>query len=290
MEHIIWGIPVALDLFLAGLGAGALFLAIAADLFGGRRYEKITRTGAIIAPWPVIMGVVLLVVDLGQPLRFWELLFRRGPGFLMVNLSSVMSIGVWLLSVFVVLSLVYAALVLFGWAFTWGRMVRQGVGAIGLIISLLVAVYTGVLLAATANALWNTALLPAVFSVSALATGTAAVILVLSFTHIFGAATRIDPSIPKLEKINSRIISLELLIVALFVLVGITSPSMRMILGSAYGLLWWVGIIGLGLVVPLVFGVRGKVRKSPQASVVVAALVVLGSFFLRYVILIGGQI
>ena len=289
MEHIIWGVPVALDLFLAGLGAGALFLAVAADLFGGRRYEKITRTGAVIAPWPVLLGVVLLVIDLGRPLRFWELLFRRGPGFLMVNLSSVMSIGVWLLSVFVMLSLVYVALVFFGWAFTWGKKVRQGVGIIGLVISLLVAVYTGVLLAATANPLWNTVLLPAVFSVSALATGIAAVILVLSFTHIYGARTRVGPSISELEKINSRVISLELLIVALFVLVGITSPSMRMILGSAYGLLWWVGIIGLGLVVPLVFGVRGKVRK-PQTSVVVAALVLLGSFFLRYVILLGGQI
>ncbi len=289
MEHIIWGVPVALDLFLAGLGAGALFLAVAADLFGGRRYEKITRTGAVIAPWPVLLGVVLLVIDLGRPLRFWELLFRRGPGFLMVNLSSVMSIGVWLLSVFVILSLVYVALVFFGWAFTWGKKVRQGVGIIGLVISLLVAVYTGVLLAATANPLWNTVLLPAVFSVSALATGIAAVILVLSFTHIYGARTRVGPSISELEKINSRVISLELLIVALFVLVGITSPSMRMILGSAYGLLWWVGIIGLGLVVPLVFGVRGKVRK-PQTSVVVAALVLLGSFFLRYVILLGGQI
>ena len=289
MEHIVWGIPVAFDLFLAGLGAGALLVAIIADLFGGRRYERIVRTGAVIAPLPVIVGVILLVIDLGRPLRFWEFLFRPGPGLLMVNLNSVMSIGVWLLSVFVVLSLVYVALVFFGWAFTWGKKVRQGVGIIGLVISLLVAVYTGVLLAATANPLWNTVLLPAVFSVSALATGIAAIIFVLSFSHIYGARTKVGPSISELEKINSRVISLELLIVALFVLVGITSPSMKMILGSAYGLLWWVGIIGLGLVVPLVFGVRGKVRK-PQASVVVAALVLLGSFFLRYVILIGGQI
>lgn len=289
MEHIIWGIPVAFDLFLAGLGAGALLLAIAADLFGGRRYERITRTGAVIAPLPVIVGVILLVIDLGRPLRFWEFLFRRGPGFLMVNLGSVMSIGVWLLTIFVILSLVYAALVLFGWPFTWGKKVRQGVGMIGLVISLLVAVYTGVLLASTANPLWNTVLLPAVFSVSALSTGIAAVIFVLAFTHIYGARAKVDPSIPELEKINSRVIGLELLIVALFVLVRITSPSLIMILGSGYGLLWWVGIIGLGLVVPLVFGIKGKVRK-PQASVVVAALVVLGSFFLRYVILIGGQI
>jgi len=35
-HHISWGIPVAFDLFLAGFGAGALLLAVVADLFGGK--------------------------------------------------------------------------------------------------------------------------------------------------------------------------------------------------------------------------------------------------------------
>lgn len=289
MEHINWGIPVAFDLFLAGLGAGALLLATAADLFGKRRYERITRVGAAIAPWPVLIGVILLVIDLGKPQRFWEFLFRPGPGFLMVNLNSVMSIGVWLLTIFVILSLAYGALVFVSWPFTWGKKARRGVGMIAVPVSLLVAVYTGVLIAATPNPLWNTVFLPAVFSVSALSTGIATVVFVLALTHTYGARAKTDPFIPELEKINSRVISLQLLIVALFVLVRFTSPPMRMILGSGYGLLWWVGIIGMGLVVPLVFGFKGKTRK-PQTSAVVAALVLLGSFFLRYVILIAGQI
>lgn len=289
MEHIHWGIPVAFDLFLAGLGAGALLIAIAADLFGQRRYERITRTGAVIAPWPVLVGVILLVIDLGKPERFWELLFRRGPGFLMINLDSVMSVGVWLLTIFVILSLLYGALVLFGWVFTWGRKLRRGVGMIGLPVSLLVAVYTGVLLAATANPLWNTVLLPAVFVASALSMGIAIVVFALALANTYRARAKADPAIPELEKINSRVISLQLLVVALFVLVRITSPPLRMILGSGYGLLWWVGIIGLGMLVPLVFGIKGKTRK-PQTSAVLAALVLLGGFFLRYVILIGGQI
>ena len=289
MEHVNWGIPVAFDLFLAGLGAGALLVATAADLFGGRRYEKITRTGAALAPLPVIVGVILLVLDLGQPGRFLEFLFRRGPGFLMVNLNSVMSIGIWLLTIFVILSLVYAALVFLGWAFTWGKKARQGIGGIALVVSLVVTAYTGVLLAATWNPVWNNLFLPAVFVVSALATGIAGVIFVLALGHVYGIKKKVDSIIPELEKVNSRVISLLLVMVAVFVSLGMPSPQMRMILGSGYGLLWWVGIIGLGLVVPLIFGMRGKVRK-PQTSVVVAALVLLGSFFLRYVILIGGQI
>ena len=36
--HHVWGLPVALDLFFAGLGAGLFLVAVMADLFGGDRY------------------------------------------------------------------------------------------------------------------------------------------------------------------------------------------------------------------------------------------------------------
>ena len=288
-HHISWGIPVAFDLFLAGLGAGALLLAVAADLFGPKRYQTIMRTGAIIAPWPVLLGVILLVVDLGNPLRFWEFLLRKGPGILMFNPDSVMSIGVWLLTIFVILSLVYLVLCLVSWIFVWGAKLRQLVGVAAFCFALLVTVYTGVLLAATPNPLWNTVFLPAVFSVSALSTGIAGVVFVLALGHLYKRAVKIDPFVPELEKINSRVIGLLLLIIILFVLAGIGSAPMKMIIGSSFGFLWWIGVIGLGLIVPLLFGIKGKANK-PEASLVVSALVLLGGFLLRYVILIGGQI
>ena len=59
MEHLNWGLPVALDLFLAGMGAAAFMLAVMADFAGGRRYRSVSITGAAIAPWPVILGVLL---------------------------------------------------------------------------------------------------------------------------------------------------------------------------------------------------------------------------------------
>lgn len=288
-HHISWGIPVAFDLFLAGFGAGALLLAVVADLFGGKQYQKIMRTGAIIAPWPVLLGVILLVVDLGNPLRFWEFLLRKGPGILMFNPDSVMSIGVWLLTFFVILSLVYLVLCLVSWVFVWGAKLRQLVGVVASCFALLVTVYTGVLLAATPNPLWNSVLLPAVFSVSALSTGIAGVVFVLALGRIYKRAVKIDPFVSELEKINSRVIGLLLIITILFVLAGIGSAQMRMIIGLRFGFLWWIGIVGLGLIVPLLFGIKGKAN-TPGASLVVSALVLLGGFLLRYVILMGGQV
>ncbi|MFC1693625.1 NrfD/PsrC family molybdoenzyme membrane anchor subunit [Candidatus Latescibacterota bacterium] len=288
MEHVSWRILVAFYLFLAGLGAGALFLAVAADLFGRKRYQNISRVGALIAPWPVIFGVLLLVIDLGNPLRFWELLIRKGPGLLMFNPISVMSIGTWLVTIFVILSLLYAVLSIVSWVFDLGDKLRRAVGVVALPFALLVAVYSGVLLAATPNLLWNSVFLPAVFSMSALSLGIGGVVIVLALTHIYKRSIKIDPSIPKLEKINSQVIFLELVIIILFLLTRIGSTPMKMIIGSGFGLIMWIGIIGL-LVVPFIFSIKGE-AKRPQSYLIVSALELIGGFCLRYVILIGGQI
>ena len=64
---------------------------------------------------------------------------------------------------------------------------------------------------------------------------------------------------------------------------------MNMIIGSGFGLIMWIGIIGLGLVVPFIFSIKGE-AKRPQSYLIVSALELIGGFCLRYVILIGGQI
>lgn len=290
MEHVSWGTLVVFDLFLTGLGAGVLFLAAAADLFGGKRYQKITRIGACIAPWLVILGMIFWVNSLGNPSRFWGFFFKKGPGLFMFNPNSAVSVGVWLRAIFVIISLCYAFLSLFGWVFSWGEKLRRQIGVGALILATLVMVYTGVFLASTSNLLWHTAFLPAVFSVSAISTGIAGVVLVLALAHIYKRGVKPEPSIPKLEKINSWVIGLQLLIIILFLLSRIGSAPMKMIVGSGFGLLiLWIAIVSLGLVVPLLFGINGKAR-GPRTSLAVSALVLLGGFFLRYVILIGGQI
>jgi protein NrfD len=64
---------------------------------------------------------------------------------------------------------------------------------------------------------------------------------------------------------------------------------MKHAVGGGFGLLWWVGIILLGMIVPLVAGLKGG-EKQPQVSLVLSALVLMGGLFLRYVILVVGQI
>ena len=295
MEHINWGIPVAVDLFLAALGAGAFMLAVIADLTGKRRYRLISAVGACIAPWPVIGGVLLLVIDLGRPWLFWEMLLKRGEGltleypFLMFKIGSTMSIGTWVLTIFVWISFAYIAATVAAYPFKWAGILRKLIGIAGLPIAVMVTVYTGVLLSATPNPLWNSMWLPVTFVFSAVATATAAVVFVIAALKICGVVGKDNADVPKLEKMNSSIIFFQLLAVIVFMLASMGVPQMRSIIGAGFGALWWIGIVFLGLIVPFLHG-RKSGDRSPQVSLVMAMLVLLGGFFLRYVILIAGQV
>ena len=294
MVHFDWGLPLAIDLFAAALGAAAFMIAVAAHLAGGRKYRKISTAGALIAPWPAILGVILLVVDLGRPLRFWEMMLRRshetlGIEAIMFKFGSTMSLGTWILTLFIIGSLVYLISALLAFPFKWAQTLQKVVGVLGIPFALLVIAYTGVLLSATTNDVWGSWLLPVAFVASAFVTGIGAIVFILAAFQVAKPTGKMGINIPKLEVVNGWIIAFELLIVVLFVLFRIGSVRMRMVIGPSYGLLWWVGVIGLGLVLPLVVGFTGGAKKS-YISLVVSTFVLLGGFFFRYALLYGGQL
>ncbi len=294
MEHLNWGIPVALYLFAAGMGAAAFFVAVMADLAGGKKYASVRLAGALIAPWPVIIGVLFLVVDLGNPQRFWEMLLRRGEGFslappyLMFNPESIMSWGTWLLTLFTIIALIYMVACIIGIPFSWGSVLTKIVGVIGLPFAVMVAVYTGVLLSATPNPLWSNWVLPVVFIISATDTGLAAIIFILALMKLVNIIGDEDTVLHDLEKIDCWVIGVLLVCLAIFIGVGIQVAPMRAMIGAKFGLLFWVGIVGLGLVVPMI--IERKQSVSAHTSLVISALILLGGFFLRYVILYAGQL
>ena len=71
-----WGWWIVLYFFLGGITGGVYFAAAWLDLFGDANDRAAMRLGHLIAfPLIVVSGLVL-VVDLGQPLRFWHMIFQ----------------------------------------------------------------------------------------------------------------------------------------------------------------------------------------------------------------------
>jgi formate-dependent nitrite reductase membrane component NrfD len=295
MKTIEWQYLIVSYLFLGGLSAGLYFVSALTELFrkdDAAAQEHIARMGALLAPWPVILGCTLLIFDLGHWYRAYKL-------FLHFRWESPMSIGSWLLLLFIGISLIYA----YGWVSLRGREHffeklpkrlgflrifnvdvapwRRPLAIAGLPVSVGVAIYTGVLLGAVqSRPFWNTNLVAQLFLFSALSAGCALLILVL--------ATRLRKfemyEFRSLYLLDVSFLTLEFFIVVPYLIHGELSveavrESLKLVLGGPFTVLFWVFFMGLGLVLPWAIEVREvlpllltHVQVVPQMDTATAAV------------------
>ena len=289
-----WGMLVVFNFFLAGIASGAFFLAALADIFGDERDREIARVGYILPLPLVIIGLILLVLHLGSPLRFYRMLTN-------FKLLSPMSVGAWAWVVFFLFSLAsfimalgererYRDTSIGGIARTLeAAFSRRLIGAVGAPVGIFMASYQGVLLGATSLPLWAEArLLGALFFTYAILTGAAAVYIVLASIGVdYGPAD-------KLRKLSNWAIVVNLFFL-LFLLVTLgTSPratgTLGDLIGGIYGVFFWVFVVAVGLLIPLIMAVRSGIRGvAPSRPVLMAILILVGGFFFRFVIVMAGQ-
>src|SRR6266704_479992 len=205
--------------FLGGLAGGSYFIATMMDLFG--RDRRLVRLGHLVAFPLVCVCGLLLTIDLGRPERFWHMLIQSQTFRPMIKAYSPMSIGSWALLLFsgcAFLSFV-AVLAERGWL-PWPPLLRLNppaplgrlVTAVGALLGLYLAGYTGVLLAVTNRPVWaDTTLLGLTFLISAASTSAALLILFGSF----GGGSR--DGIRALERLDASVLVLEGLAIAALV-------------------------------------------------------------------------
>jgi hypothetical protein len=163
-----WGHEVAAYLFLGGVAGGSGLLAAGAQLTGKAKLRRNTRLTALLA---VMLGAVALVMDLGRPERFVNMLRT-------FKLTSPMSLGSWILSFFsagIGVAAVSEVDRMTGERLPLGplrpvlRAVEGPAGLEAAAFGAPLAVYTAVLLSDTATPTWNAAHedLPFVFVSSA---------------------------------------------------------------------------------------------------------------------------
>ena len=311
-QDLYWGLPVILYLFLAGIGAGAVTVSASMYLRGGGNghgvHDDIARYGAFLGPLPVIIGCALLVLDLES--------FQAGHWFRFINLYRVMnlspmSVGTWLLTFFIVSSVLYAYTYQSLLPVPFDRVAwRRVLAWINIPLGLGVAIYTGVLLGAMpSRPFWNSPILALLFMLSALSTGTALIILTRALL-VHGASANGQQEVTQgsgyiLAATDTMIVGFELLTLFLFLMfayltVGDVRYAVATVLpGGPLASMFWFGVVLVGLVIPglleLYFVIPGLLRRRPYmvsryAEVVIAAAIIFGGLLLRYVVVVAGQI
>ena len=272
-EHAM-GVLVVIYFFLSGLGAGAFLAAAGCRFFGGDKYAKVEKTAAIAAPLLLMPGLICLLLDLGKPFRFFNLMLYFNP-------SSVASWGVWVINIFMAISVIYAAMHITG-----KTEKARPLACVGLVFALGVGLYSGLLLYQMRGyELWHSALVPPIFLASAMASGLAAVLLL--------AGSAVTDQARMLGKVLAAVLGVELVLALTEILTitwssGAKAAAGNVVLSGGFGFLFLAVYLVLGLALPLVFLAR---RQSGRAAQVLAAILVLtGTLAMRYVVVIGGQV
>ena len=318
LGEMSWNIPLWFDIWLAGMAGGAYLVAFLADRYSGGAHKNLFRLAVYTGVPLAIIGVLLLVIDLGTPIWFWHLF----TSFLPV---AVMSMGTWILMAFLIIAFIMMILwVIEGDAkrnadkYSAGmpNMVRKISGFLGwinLILAVLLITYPGALLAATSQPIWSsTFLLPALFVASAAATGVALLILMAMVMNavnnssssalnstvkwLFGSAgwQTSRETIVKFSKALLGIIIVEVLLLAGYAIwLGLTGTAGREALSlltkGTLALPFWIVMVGIGLIIPLVLLLANR-EKATLIVTTSASCVLLGGLALRAIMIVGGQL
>ncbi|UCC66362.1 MAG: polysulfide reductase NrfD [Deltaproteobacteria bacterium] len=273
-----WGWLIILALFFTGSGAGSFFFAL---ILG-----SVTRMlmGVIL----VLVGALFLLADLSRPLSGWRVILRPQSSWITRGALGIISFFVLSVLYMLAVSLQHGRSVsLSGAPWTTGPTWLMVLGVLSGAVALFVAAYPGFLLGSMrAIPFWNTALLPVLFMISGLLCG---------LGEIYLMPLQWEGQTWGLVLLNS--LSVGLLILGFFLLLsliltvhsGTTKESVRLLTSGSLRSQFVAGVIGIGVIVPLIilvliFGGATGTSLLPIAGI----LLTLGMLLFRYSILKAG--
>jgi formate-dependent nitrite reductase membrane component NrfD len=258
------GIFIGVAMFFGGLAGGAYLLGL-----------YFNNMWAMFIGWLAALAMGLSdVVHLGNKAAAWRIAFRPG--------SSWISRGFLLVIMFIGAAAIQMAIT--HWApgtvpETLFKVIA-GIGAFG------VAVYSGFVVSYVASIkFWHSAAMPVLFLVAGLAGGSAVLMAINSFTA--------DMAFTTLRTISAGIIITYAIIIAAHLWISTYSSStaknsVKTILAGELAFLFWVVILLIGIVAPLIITLVAP-ADSQVLFIVSAVCVLAGNMALRYAILRAGM-
>ncbi|MCA5917735.1 cytochrome c nitrite reductase subunit NrfD [Pectobacterium brasiliense] len=309
-DTLVWDWPIAVYLLLVGISAGMVSLSMLLRHYVPSEYRgsnRVIKATAIVAPLAVILGLVILIFHLTRPLTFWYLMVFYNP-------TSIMSLGVMLFQVyFVVMLLWIITLYHDGWLTqletVWHRpalaararkltatIVKSAavIENLLLVLAILLGCYTGFLLSALKSfPLLNNPVLPVLFLVSGTTSGIAVMLLASAWGRNTSGHSR---SLHFIHRVETPVVYAELFLLFAFFVGLLLGGGQKVVaaqtaLSGFWGGVFWIGIIGIGIVIPFI---ANQVRKPSVHSgkgqlITLAAMSLFGVFLLRLFVLYAGQ-
>ncbi len=301
-DLVPWGLWIGIDLSAIALSAGAFTLSAAVYLLGWKELQPVARTAVFIGFLGYSMAMLCLLMDIGRPERFWH-----AVAFWNIH-SPLWEVTMCVILYFTVLVLEVAPI--FGeasWFKTrWPKLshrlhnihkIAPALAIAGLCFSLLhqssLGATYGVL---KARPIWYKPSLAVLFIVSAVIGGLALTVLASKVSALLSERANVRQDV--LDKISRAIgwMLLGYLYLRFWDTLGMEytlqpgrTEGLHLLTSGALSFNFWVGELLLGILVPAVILVSGKLRRQPRLHLLALLLTVGGLVAYRWDTNIVGQ-
>ncbi len=288
----LWHWEIALYLFLGGLAGGIIFFASYFIITGKEKQMQATvKWATFIAPLALIIGLSSLFFDLHHKLYFWRL-------YTTVRFASPMSWGAWTLLIITPLSIVWVASYMremfpsWDWKFNflkkfeaWVIKNRVPFAWVMMFLSIIVAVYTGILLSAfNARPLWNVSILGPLFLVSGFSTGLAAIMWMSKDEQERKVLSRID-----IFFILTELFLIVHLFMGFMAGTGVKLEAFDLFIGGPFTVTFWIFVVLMGLIFPVSLELL-ELKGFHVPRWIPPFLILFGGLMFRFVMIDAGQI
>jgi molybdopterin-containing oxidoreductase family membrane subunit len=281
-NRVPWGISIVMAIYYIGLSAGSLVLSAMSALFGRKEFKPFSRIAALLAMLLLVGALLSIILDWGRPDRVFV-------PFLYFNFASMFSINGILYSSYIGICFVYLLAM-----FAEKEKLVNAIALIAVIWAIGVHSGTGAIFGFVPRELFESPLLPPSFITAALSSGTAMMIIVLQLLFRFTGRQFDEDYVREL----ARLLGVFILVVFYFLLVenlyrayliGSREAQWYFLFGGFHSVVFWVGLMFLGIFVPAVILFSPGIKNSIKMINVAAVLHVAGVLCERYIIVIPGQ-
>jgi molybdopterin-containing oxidoreductase family membrane subunit len=269
-SYVVWGLWVAMYLFFAGVATGSYMFATLEYLFDVKLFKGTGKAALWCALVSMPAALATIGMDLGHMERIWKVYLTPNPYSLLAQM--VWGYTIFILVILVTMWLVYnkAGTALTKWAL-----------AIGLFLSVFLSGGVGALLGANASRpYWHVGLLPVQFPIFSMATGFAALLVVL------GWFAPDDKNRPEQLRVTGIVVIVLLLVKTYFVwsdfsqsiYAGVpqNADAVKEVLFGPYSWQFWVIQIGLGTLIPIIVLAQPKMAENGLWAGCMGLLVLIG--------------
>jgi len=281
-NRVPWGLQIVMAVYYIGLSAGSLVISGLYGVFGKVEYKPFARIAVYMAMLFLIAGLLSILMDQGRLDRVFV------EPFVHFNLQSMFSINPILYNGHILICIIYL------WAlFTERKRLTTVIATLAFGWAFCVHSGTGAIFGFGARMLYESPLLPASFVAAAMASGTALMIIVI--VGLFKAAGRgLDDA---LIQWLGQFLAVCILVVVYFLfmenayrvyVVELRHAAVYYLFGGIHSMLFWFGLIIIGLIIPMFILFRKRTGRSIPWIVFASVLVIFGVLCERYVIVLPG--